>query len=167
VPRCPRSVTGSLRGGPALPTRQVPGQRPLAAVDHVGHEAREQAGITEEKLKPAKKRLNVKSNRVGEYGRWFMYLPQHEGQFPGQEDTGQASSQKSPEGPSRAIWPSSRLGRSAGTSGFSDPDGPHKLTKYGPEDLSTSEDGQKSKLGEIGPVGTSGETDEEEETLPD
>jgi hypothetical protein len=46
------------------------------------HQAREQAGISENKLRSAKARLRVESRRSGSDGPWFMALPEHADQTP-------------------------------------------------------------------------------------
>ncbi|MBJ7340637.1 MAG: AAA family ATPase [Mycolicibacterium sp.] len=46
------------------------------------HTAREEANISEKKLRAAKKRLNVDSRRAANDGPWFMALPQHAGRQP-------------------------------------------------------------------------------------
>jgi hypothetical protein len=89
------------------------------------HSAREEAGISEKKLKSAKKRLNVASGRTGSDGPWFMRLPQHDGQVPGVQVS-----------PVSDFW----------TSGTSGPSGP--LLEGLQMSPSTSQDGQRTN-GEI------------------
>ncbi len=66
------------------------------------HNAREQAEISEKKLRSAKKRLNVESRRAANDGPWFMALPQHSERLP---DT-----QASPDDPISDAWASGTSG---------------------------------------------------------
>ena len=50
------------------------------------HDARDEAGISEKKVRAAKKRLNVGSQRADADGPWFMALPQHKGREPSVPD---------------------------------------------------------------------------------
>jgi hypothetical protein len=104
------------------------------------HQAREAAGISEKKLKLAKKRLNVESARADADGPWFMRLPQHAEQVPEGTDRGTGEGQEAQKSPSSDHWTS-------GTSG-------NHTQK--PEDPTTSQDGQKSFLRVTDHVGTSG-----------
>jgi hypothetical protein len=63
------------------------------------HQAREAAGISEKKLKLAKKRLNVESARAEADGPWFMRLPQHAGQVPEGTDAGTGEGQEAKKSP--------------------------------------------------------------------
>jgi 5S rRNA maturation endonuclease (ribonuclease M5) len=109
------------------------------------HDAREEADISEKKLRAAKRRLNVASLRAGNDGPWFMALPQHKGREPGV-----------PDAPVSDIWVSDGLGRSEGRT----PDVPHGLTKSSPDALSTSQDGLMTN-GE-----TRGRLEDDEERQP-
>jgi hypothetical protein len=97
------------------------------------HGAREEAGISEKKLKSAKKRLNVASERTDSDGPWFMRLPQHVGQIPGVHMS-----------PVSDHWTS-------GTSGTSGP-----LLEGFQKSLSTSQEGQRVNGERQGTCGTSG-----------
>ena len=114
------------------------------------HRAREAGGISEKKLKTAKKRLNVESARAGPDGPWFMRLPQHAGQVPESTDPAASESQEAQRGSSLDHWTS-------GTSGNQ---------SQNPEDLSTSQDGQKSFLGVLETCGTSAEENKNHPTPP-
>jgi hypothetical protein len=104
------------------------------------HEAREAAGISEKKLKGAKRRLNVESARVGADGPWFMRLPQHAEQVPEGTDRGAGEGQEAHKSPASDHWTS-------GTSGS------HTQK---PENPSTSQDSQRSLSTVLDHVGISG-----------
>jgi hypothetical protein len=99
------------------------------------HAAREAAGITEKKLKSAKKRLNVASEREDSDGPWFMRLPQHGG-----------APEVPQKSPSPDFW----------TSGTSGPSGP--LLEGFQKSPFTSQDGLRTNGGIQGLVGE-GDTD--------
>jgi hypothetical protein len=107
------------------------------------HQAREAAGISENKLKGAKRRLNVESTRAGANGPWFMRLPQHAEQVPEGADPVAGEGQLAQKSPSSDHWTS-------GTSGTS---GNHTQK---PEDPPTSQDSQKSLSTVLDHVGISG-----------
>jgi hypothetical protein len=65
------------------------------------HQAREAAGISEKKLKGAKRRLNVESARAEADGPWFMRLPQHAEQVPEGTDRGAGEGQQAQKPPLR------------------------------------------------------------------
>ncbi len=77
------------------------------------HDARKVKQITEQKLRAAKLKLNVKSGRAAGDGPWFMALPQHSGRQPGDQAPVQGSESTSVSD----IWTSGDLRRSEQTTG--------------------------------------------------
>jgi AAA domain len=114
------------------------------------HRAREAAGISEKKLKLAKRRLNVESARAEADGPWFMRLPQHAGQVPESAEPGRGEDQEDQQPLFMDHWTSGTPGNH-----IQNPEGPP-----------TSKDGQKSFSRVLDLVGTSGASPKENGNQP-